>query len=137
MGGFTTIDTNDIYSVIREAVQENIAQNDEALTKNIYEAADASRDALKSDVGKWSQTEDLPERERLLYEKGWKSYHHKMVDGHVQAVVANATAPGLTHLIEDGHELFVYGRDTGRRTQPRKHIEKAYEVGRSMLLGEG
>jgi hypothetical protein len=71
--------------------------------------------------------EDLPERERLLYEKGWTAYKYKPRDGHVEAVVANKTAPGLTHLIEKGHRLFVHGHDTGRRTKARPHIAEAYE----------
>ena len=66
-------------------------------------------------------------REALTYEKGWKVYHYKPVDGHGESVVANQNAPSLTHLIEKGHELFVYGHATGRRTKPRPHIREAYE----------
>jgi hypothetical protein len=68
-------------------------------------------------------------REAEHYEKGWKAYKHKPSDGHVLAVVANANAPQLTHLVEKGHELFVYGHDTGRRTKARPHIREAFEHG--------
>lgn len=134
MGGFATIDVNDFYDSIHEAMAEAIGETEEEVAEAIYHAADVSAQALREDVGKWSQTEDLPERERLLYEGGWKAYKHRMREGHVEATVANATAPGLTHQIENGHELFVYGHDTGRRTQPRNHIEKAFEKGRDALL---
>lgn len=133
MGGFVNIDVNDLYSEIHSLMVESIGETEEEVTEAIYHAADVSAEALKEDIGKWSQTEDLPERDRLLYEKGWKAYKHKMREGHVEAVVANATAPSLTHLIENGHEKFVYGRDTGERTEPRNHIEKAYRKGAETL----
>jgi hypothetical protein len=97
-----------------------------------------ARDELRKAPGPWSQTGPDPsggDRDPLTYEKGWVSYHHRMVDGHVQAVVANKSAPGLTHLVEKGHELFVYGHDTGKRTKARPHIREAYEHARDKHFG--
>lgn len=121
------ISVEDFYGTVHAMLEGQLQETEAQVTVQAYEAADDAAEDLRRAVGKWSQTEDLPERERLLYEKGWKAYKHRPRDGHVEAVVANATAPGLTHLIEKGHELFVYGRDTGRRTKPRPHIAEAYE----------
>lgn len=130
-------DVNDFYHMVMDAFEENVDDNFAALTEDCYAAADEAAEDLRHALGRYSQMEDLPEREAEHYEKGWKSYHHKPVDGHVEAVVANANAPQLTHLIEKGHELFVFGRDTGRRTEARPHIEDAYKRARANHFGGG
>lgn len=122
--------SGDFYDRVMEAFSAMVDEAEQDLARDVYAAADDAADELRHAVGPWSQTGPDPsggDREPLTYEKGWKSYHHAMVDGHVEAVVANATAPGLTHLVEKGHELFVYGRDTGRRTKARPHIKQAFE----------
>jgi hypothetical protein len=121
----------DFYHLVTDAFEENVDHNFREATKEAYAAADECAKELRHALGDYSQLEDLPEREAEHYEKGWKAYKHKPVDGHVEAVVANANAPQLTHLVEKGHELFVYGEDMGRRTKARPHIRDAYERARS------
>lgn len=118
---------DDFYETLMRELEGFVDGCEEELTQEIYAAADDAVSELKQASGKFSQTEDIDGREAYLYEKGWKAYKYKPADGHVEAVVANKNAPGLTHLIENGHELFVYGRDTGRRTHARPHIKEAYE----------
>lgn len=131
-----TCEAGGAYDALMAMATQFVEGVEAEVQADVYSMADDARDALRADVGSWSQTEDLPGgRERLTYERGWESYHHKMAEGHVQAVVANRTAPGLTHLIENGHELFVYGRDAHRRTKPRPHIKEAYEKARKRRLG--
>ena len=130
-------DVNDFYHMVMGAFEECVNDNFDALTDDVYAAADDAAKELQHALGKYSQMEDLPEREAQHYEKGWKAYKHKPVDGHVEAVVANANAPQLTHLIEKGHELFIYGRDTGRRTQARPHISDAYQHARNKHFSGG
>lgn len=48
--------------------------------------------------------------------------------GH-EATVYNQSKPSLTHLLENGHELFVNGKDTGRRAPAYPHISKAADAG--------
>ena len=122
-----TCDVNDFYENVMHMFEATVTEAEEDLQRDIYAAADDAVAELREARGDWSQSEDIDGREAYTYEKGWKAYKHKMVDGHVEAVVANKNAPGLTHLIEKGHELFVYGHDTGRRTKPRPHIKQAYE----------
>lgn len=122
-----TCDVNDFYENVMEMFEAFVEECEDDLQRDVYAAADDAAKDLKDDVGKWSQAEDIDGREALTYEKGWVAYKYAMRDGHVEAVVANKNAPGLTHLIEKGHELFVYGHDTGRRTKPRPHIKEAYE----------
>lgn len=120
-------DINDWYNETYAAFAENVEYNMGVMREKVYAAADDAAKHLRADKGIWSQLTDTPERERLLYENGWRAYKYAPVDGHVEAVVANATIPQLTHLIEKGHELFVHGKDTGRRTQARPHIRDAFE----------
>jgi len=122
-----TCDVNDFYENVMHMFEAAVDEAEQDLQRDIYEAADDAVAELKDAKGEWSQSEDLDGRSAYLYEKGWVAYKHKPKDGHIEAVVANKNAPGLTHLIENGHELFVYGHDTGRRTKARPHIKNAYE----------
>lgn len=127
MPQYVEVEVDNVYRSIMGICDEYMAGVETDVDAECHAAAKDACAHLKADIGRWSQTEDLPEREALTYEKGWKVYHHQMRDGHAESVVANKNAPSLTHLIEKGHELFVFGRDTGRRTQPRPHIRQAYE----------
>ena len=122
-----TCDVNDFYENVMHMFEAAVTEAEEDLQRDIYAAADDAVAELRDAKGEWSKSEDLDGRSAYLYEKGWVAYKHKMVDGHVEAVVANKNAPGLTHLIERGHEKFVYGHDTGERTKARPHIKQAYE----------
>jgi len=135
MSSYVTCDVNDFYENVMAMFEGLVEEAETQLADEVYAAADDAVDELKAASGEWSQTDDAEGRPALLYEEGWVAYKHKMRDGHVEAVVANKNAPGLTHLIEKGHELFVYGHDTGRRTKPRPHIKEAYEHSASKHFG--
>ena len=129
-----TCDVNDFYENVMHMFEATVTEAEEDLRRDIYAAADDAVAELREASGKFSKGDEPkkwrkahPDRPEHLYEKGWVAYKHKMVDGHVEAVVANKNAPGLTHLIEKGHEKFVYGHDTGERTKARPHIKQAYE----------
>lgn len=133
-----TCEVGDFYNAVMAMCETHVEGLEQQLVEDVYAAADDAVVHLRADVGEWSQTEDLPNgRAKLTYEKGWKAYKYAAHDGHVEAVVANKNAPGLTHLIEYGHELFVYGCDTGRRTRARPHIRDAYEYARDRHFGGG
>ena len=60
------------------------------------------------------------------YKEGWKTTLIKDRLG-VEAVVYNGVRPGLTQLLEHGHEIVVYGHALARggRTAPQIHIAPA------------
>lgn len=123
-----TCEVGDFYANVMSMYEADLAELEKDAQEEVYAAADDTVKHLREDIGKWSQVEDLPDgRAKLLYERGWKAYKYEMRDGRVEAVVANKNAPGLTHLIEKSHELFVYGHDTGKQTKARPHIKEAYE----------
>ena len=68
--------------------------------------------------------ENSPERTGG-YAAGWRCEREAAGRDGYYVRVHNAAKPGLTHLLENGHEQFVGGRDTGRRTPGRPHIEPA------------
>ena len=52
----------------------------------------------------------------------------------VEYTVGNTGRRGnLTHLLEDGHQLFYYGHPTGTRTRAFPHIAPAYELGAELI----
>lgn len=52
----------------------------------------------------------------------------------VEYTVGNADRRGnLTHLLEDGHELFYFGHPTDTRTRAFPHIAPAYELGAELI----
>lgn len=62
------------------------------------------------------------------YIKGWT---YKKKDG--KYVVYNKNAPGLAHLLENGHQIVVHGVATGKRTRAFKHIKPAEEEINQMI----
>lgn len=58
------------------------------------------------------------------YRKGWKS---KKLD-HGEYVVYNESAPGLTHLLENGHDVIRNGMKVGRASA-HPHIQQAEQDG--------
>ena len=68
---------------------------------------------------------EAPERTGK-YKSGWdtKLYKDRL---SVEAVVYNGVRPGLTHLLEHGHEIKIYGHALakGGRTNPQVHIQPA------------
>lgn len=58
------------------------------------------------------------------YKDGWtaKLYKDRV---EVVAVVYNEKLPGLTHLLEHGHEIYGHAKRAGGRTQPQVHIYPA------------
>lgn len=58
------------------------------------------------------------------YNSGWK-----IKKGKTEATVYQASQPGLTHLLENGHDIVVNGQKVGRaRAIP--HIKPAEEIGK-------
>lgn len=59
------------------------------------------------------------------YASGWKVEEDPMKGYVSHYVVYNDNDPTLTHLLEDGHVLFLYGRPTGKRTRSFPHIRNS------------
>lgn len=128
MAGNVRCDVNDFYSTLMEMLQETVDYNTEALEQNVYEAAESARQEVSS-----FQWKNPP---RNKYNKGWKVYKHKTRDGHVKAVVANATEPSLTHLLERGHVKYLWGvGPISPRVPGYPHIAPAYEHAAAKLMG--
>lgn len=126
------------YDRVVEIVKENMDENVDAMRKQVLQAARKSRNELKGykgthihgvlrEVG-WSTGR---------YATGWKVYYHKgeLAYGHFEAVVANASVPQLTHLIENGHVKYIFGRGPYGFVRAHKHIEPAYEAGAKKMKG--
>lgn len=57
------------------------------------------------------------------YPKGWKSKKESLFGGlYSKVIIHNAKLPGLTHLLEKGHDIYSHGVNTGKRTREFHHI---------------
>lgn len=128
-GQVVRCDVNDVYSTLMQMVSENVTSNQQAMEENIEAAGEACAEYIA--------TQDYPYAVGDRYAGGWVSEFSVSGDGHARAVVHNVTQPGLTHLIEKGHELFYFGHDTGKRTRAKPYIEQGYEHAAPIAMGGG
>lgn len=70
------------------------------------------------------------------YAAGWKVKADQASFFGAGAIVYNASKPGLTHLLEEGHQLFIHGKDTGRRAPAYPHISPAADAGMGAMEKE-
>lgn len=112
---------NAFESILSSLEGECEADVDRAVRKGANECRSALKKGSPKDSGR--------------YAEGWKS---KLTSGFgtTEATIYNATKPTLTHLLEFGHEKWLFGRDTGERVPAKPHIEAAYERGVEKLKEE-
>lgn len=124
MAGSVTTKIDGFSAVLMELAEDVVAQDDEQLRRDVQAAARATTDELRNGALTPAVTGE--------YAAGW-GYETELGIGHVKVTVRNKKKPGLTHLLEKGHEKFVGGIDTGERVPAYPHIESAYEVGADRL----
>ena len=105
---------------------------DEAVGEAVGEVA-AQTQAAVAKVGRQARKDVRANASRVFggtgeYARGWECSVWK-AGLNTSAIVHNETQPTLAHLLEYGHEQFVYGRPTGRRTPGRPHLEPAFQDG--------
>jgi hypothetical protein len=122
--GVVDVSIDGFGDALMEIVEDTVTHDDEQLRKDVSAAARATTDELRNGALTPAMTGE--------YAAGW-AYETEEDIGHVKATVHNRRKPGLTHLLEKGHEKFVNGTDTGERVPAYPHIEPAYEVGADKL----
>jgi hypothetical protein len=111
----------DNVNVIGGSLSEQIGQ--------IIKASDSAVRAAGKDAAKKTANDVAKTLKRTSphkggkYEKGWKVTYQ---DGGY--IVHNSSRPGLTHLLENGHDLIAEGKKVGR-TKAQPHIKPAEEAG--------
>lgn|GEM_PF-2203814 len=107
----------EVEECIDEAVDEVASQTESAVSKVGKQAARDVRSNARKAFGGSGE-----------YARGWK-VDFKAAGLKSSSVVYNTTQPSLAHLLELGHEQFVWGHPTGRRFAGRKHLEPAFVKG--------
>lgn len=111
-----------------ERVLEEFAQGlGEDVRKAVAKGAETCRDALRDTAVPGDTGE---------YAKGWEMQMEPGSFFGYQAAVFNKAKPSLTHLLEEGHELFIHGKDTGRRAPAYPHISPAADTGMEAMEKE-
>lgn len=126
MAGSVTVRIDGFSDTLMALAGDIVTQDDEQLRRDVQAAARATTDELRNGALTPAVTGE--------YAAGW-GYETELELGHVRVTVHNKRKPGLTHLLEKGHEKFVNGVDTGERVPAYPHIEPAYEVGADRLRG--
>lgn len=125
LAGSVSVSIDGFAEALTQMVEDNVRENQQALRKNVHDAAKVCRQQVKA----------LSPKRTGRYAAGWRMRVEQDSDEHVRATVYNATDGSLTHLLEKGHEQFYMGHDLGYRYPGVRHIEPAYEVGRQVLMG--
>lgn len=59
------------------------------------------------------------------YAKGWSVRNKSTLAGGVEFAIHNKAKPTLVHLLEDGHEMFLFGKYMKKRVPAKPHFEAA------------
>ena len=110
---------NEVIKITREYAEEVEDQTEAAVIKTAFNAEDDLHVAgkFKNRTGK--------------YRKGWTVTFNQLRYG-LEAVVHNKVYM-LTHLLESGHAMWLWGKDTGEDVQAFEHIVKVNEEAQRML----
>lgn len=138
MASHFTVSSGTFYNRVIEIVKENMDENTEAMRKQVMSAARTSRDELRSYKGRYVRGRLSPVGSSTgRYAASWQVYHHRgeLQYGHFEATVANKGRHMLTHLLENGHVKYIFGKGPLGRVSAHKHIEPAYEKGAAKMKG--
>lgn len=103
-----------LLEIVGDFLEDVDTDVDEAVTAAAKVGVDAIKAASPENRGK--------------YKDGWTFDFENEKYGQHEAVIHNKSVPGLTHLLEHGHEQFVAGHDTGSFTPGKPHIELGYQA---------
>ncbi|MEZ7740493.1 hypothetical protein O3794_02830 [Gemella sanguinis] len=62
------------------------------------------------------------------YIQGWSVRNKSSFISGVEFVIHNRLSPHSVHLLDEGHEMFINGKYTGRRVAGKPHFESAKET---------
>lgn len=102
---------------IEKIIEDALKESESAV---MYASKDAAKMAADETV---KALKKLSPKDSGKYRKGWK-----VKNEGVDYVVYNADAPGLAHLLENGHDVVVNGRKVGH-TEGKPHIKTAESLG--------
>ena len=114
-----TISTEDLSDAVQAALEEYGDLAKEVTRDTVRKVAKTCRQEIRA---------ASPYRTGR-YSKGWRVKETASPNGDVTETVYNASAPGLTHLLEDGHATVNGGRVAGKA-----HIAPAEQRAEANLL---
>lgn len=105
---------------------KHVAEQTQAMEQLVKKAATKSASELREGPLTPAETGD--------YASSFRAKRGNCGEGTVEYEVGNTRKRGnLTHLLEFGHELFVHGHPTDKRTRAFPHIELAFVVGSEII----
>jgi len=106
-------------------LQDSLRKELRLLAKDLSDELDDELGYIARDMTtKIKQTSPVaPTKGKHTYAAGWRCKHK--ITGYLNGwIVYNATDPGLTHLLEKGHEGFIGTRRIGR-VEGKPHVQPA------------
>lgn len=98
-------------SIIEDAFKDSEIVVEKVASECSYKAAKVARDLVRTGISHGRK-----------YNSGWKIKRNKD-----EAIVYNASQPGLTHLLENGHDIVRNGQKVGH-AEGIPHIKPAEEI---------
>lgn len=123
--GYVSLGVESLADEVEKAVMTTIRFNHRASLDLLKKAGQKARLYL---------SKKSPSRHDDGYISGWHTKTARDDDGYAEIVVYQKKKPGLTHLLEFGHEMFIAGVDQGRRVPAHPHIADAFAEGAEVLL---
>lgn len=113
MGNIISVGVNDFG--LEEMAKTYPLQVREIATKSARKSAQECRNMLKGTSPK----------KYGGYASGWSVKNKSSLASGVEFVIHNKNKPTLVHLLDDGHELVLFGKPTGKRVVGDPHFKNA------------
>lgn len=120
------VSVNDFTGAVTSVVKEWVAESTDSASTAVVEVAEDARDQLKVEGGFSNRTGS--------YRKGWRITFEEKRYG-LKAVIHNKLYQ-LTHLLESGHAMWLWGRPTDKDVRAFPHIEKVNNEAQDKLQKE-
>lgn len=122
---FKAVTLDALEGEVVKLVAEHIDSTRDEVRKHVQKAGKAAVDELKA----------VSPKKTGEYAAGWKYKTEDEGLDAFSATVYNGPKYWLVHLLEFGHGLVFMGNPTGKRVDPKPHLDKGYEAGSRALLG--
>lgn len=120
-------------SNVETQLMEILNEYQDELKEKVHEDFEFVGESTKEELRTVSKSTFNTKKGRKHYWSGWV-YKIRGTGLETTLTVYNRTYPSLTHLLENGHQVYVGRKNTGKRARAFPHIEPAQKKATEMLI---